>query len=48
MVQAGNLGKHPSRAIKQAWKSVEKLTSAAFLWQQRVAVLYSRYSLAAT
>jgi hypothetical protein len=37
-------------AIKQAWKSVEKLTSAAFvtMWQQRVADLYSRYSLAAT
>jgi len=37
-------------AIKQAWKSVEKLTSAAFvgMWQHRVADLYSRYSLAAT
>ena len=37
-------------AIKQAWKSVEKLTSAAFvgMWQQRVADLYSRYSVANT
>ena len=37
-------------AIKQAWKSVDKLTSAAFvgMWQQRVADLYSRYSMAAT
>jgi hypothetical protein len=37
-------------AIKQAWKSVDKLTSAAFvgMWQQRVAELYSRYSVAIT
>ena len=37
-------------AIKQVWKSVDKLTSAAFvgMWQQRVAELYSRYSMAAT
>ena len=37
-------------AIKQVWKSVDKLTSAAFvgMWQQRVADLYSRYSMAAT
>ncbi|MGA7597931.1 MAG: transglycosylase SLT domain-containing protein [Pseudolabrys sp.] len=37
-------------AIKQAWKSVDKLTSATFvgMWQQRVADLYSRYSMAAT
>ena len=37
-------------AIKQAWKSVDKLTSAAFvgMWQQRVTDLYSRYSLATT
>jgi Transglycosylase SLT domain len=37
-------------AIKQVWKSVDKLTSAAFvgMWQQRVAELYSRYSLATT
>ena len=37
-------------AIKQAWKSVDKLTSAVFvgMWQQRVADLYSRYSMATT
>jgi hypothetical protein len=37
-------------AIKHVWKSVDKLTSAAFvgMWQQRVDDLYSRYSLAAT
>jgi hypothetical protein len=37
-------------AIKQVWKSVDKLTSAAFvgMWQQRVADLYSRYSMAVT
>ena len=36
--------------IKRAWKSVDKLTSAAFvgMWQQRVTDLYSRYSMAAT
>jgi Transglycosylase SLT domain len=37
-------------AIKHVWKSVDKLTSAAFvgMWQQRVDDLYSRYSLATT
>jgi Transglycosylase SLT domain len=37
-------------AIKKIWKSVDKLTSAAFvgMWQQRVAELYSRYSVAVT
>ncbi len=37
-------------AIKHAWKSVDKLTSGAFvgMWQQRVDELYSRYSLATT
>jgi Transglycosylase SLT domain len=37
-------------AIKQIWKSVDKLTSGAFvgMWQQRVADLYSRYSVAVT
>jgi len=37
-------------AIKQMWKSVDNLTSAAFvgMWQQRVADLYARYSVAAT
>jgi len=37
-------------AIKHAWKSVDKLTSAAFvgMWQQRVDDLYSRYSVAIT
>jgi len=37
-------------AIKHAWKSVDKLTSGAFvgMWQQRVADLYSRYSVATT
>jgi soluble lytic murein transglycosylase-like protein len=37
-------------AIKHAWKSVDKLTSSAFvgMWQQRVAELYTRYSVAAT
>lgn len=33
-------------AIKKIWKSVDKLTSGAFvgMWRQRVADLYSRYS----
>jgi hypothetical protein len=37
-------------AIKQIWKSVDKLTSGAFvgMWQQRVADLYSLYSVAIT
>ncbi len=37
-------------AIKHVWKSVDKLTSGAFvgMWQQRVEDLYSRYSLATT
>jgi hypothetical protein len=37
-------------SIKQAWKSVNKLTSAAFvaMWQQRVDHFYARYSEAAT
>ena len=37
-------------AIKQVWKSVDKLTSGAFvgMWQQRVAELYSLYSVAIT
>ena len=37
-------------AIKHVWKSVDKLTSNAFvgMWQQRVAELYTRYSVAAT
>ncbi|HKA76502.1 MAG TPA: transglycosylase SLT domain-containing protein [Pseudolabrys sp.] len=37
-------------AIKQIWKSVDKLTSGAFvgMWQQRVADLYSHYSVAIT
>ena len=32
--------------IKKAWKSVEKLTSAAFvtMWRERVDHLYARYS----
>jgi soluble lytic murein transglycosylase-like protein len=35
-------------AIKHAWKSVDKLTSGAFvgMWEQRVENLYSRYSAA--
>ena len=35
-------------AIKRVWKSVDKLTSGAFvgMWQQRVAELYSHYSVA--
>jgi len=35
-------------AIKQVWKSVENLTSAAFvqMWQQRVTQFYTRYSTA--
>ena len=35
-------------AIKHVWKSVDKLTSAAFvsMWQQRVDNLYSHYSVA--
>jgi hypothetical protein len=37
-------------AIKKIWKSVDRITSAAFvgMWQQRVAELYSRYSVADT
>ncbi|MGB9297753.1 MAG: transglycosylase [Pseudolabrys sp.] len=37
-------------SIKHIWKSVEKLTSGAFvaMWQQRVDYLYSRYSVAIT
>ena len=37
-------------AIKHVWKSVDKLTSNAFvgMWQQRVDDLYARYALAAT
>jgi hypothetical protein len=37
-------------AIKHVWKSVDKLTSAAFvdMWRQRVDELYSRYSMATT
>jgi hypothetical protein len=37
-------------AIKHIWKSVDKLTSGAFvgMWRQRVADLYSRYSVAIT
>ena len=37
-------------AIKKAWKSVDKLTSSAFvgMWQQRVDNLYSHYSVANT
>jgi hypothetical protein len=33
-------------AIKQLWKSVDKLTSAAFvdMWRERVALFYARYS----
>jgi Transglycosylase SLT domain len=36
-------------AIKQIWKSVDNLTSGAFvdMWQQRVDLFYSRYSEAA-
>jgi hypothetical protein len=35
--------------IKKTWKSVEKLTSAAFvdMWRQRIEGLYSRYAEAA-
>ncbi len=37
-------------SIKQIWKSVENLTSGAFvqMWQQRVAQFYTRYSTAAS
>jgi hypothetical protein len=37
-------------AIKQVWKSVENLTSGAFveMWHQRVAQFYTRYSAAIT
>jgi hypothetical protein len=35
-------------AIKHVWKSVDKLTSAAFvgMWEQRVDNLYARYTAA--
>jgi hypothetical protein len=37
-------------AIKHVWKSVDKLTSGAFvgMWRQRVADLYSQYSMVTT
>jgi hypothetical protein len=37
-------------AIKRIWKSVDELTSGAFvsMWQQRVEHFYSRYSMAST
>ena len=37
-------------AIKRVWKSVDRLTSGAFvgMWRQRVADLYAQYSLATT
>ena len=37
-------------SIKQLWKSVNKLTSGAFvaMWQQRVDHFYARYSEATT
>jgi len=37
-------------AIKQIWKSVDNLTSGAFvsMWQQRVELFYLRYSDAIT
>jgi len=36
-------------AVKQAWKSVDKLTSAAFvgMWRERVAHFESKYMAAA-
>jgi len=35
--------------VKHVWKSVDKLTSGAFvtMWRQRIEQLYSRYSQAA-
>ena len=35
-------------AIKQIWKSVDRLTSGAFveMWQQRIDLFYSRYTQA--
>jgi hypothetical protein len=37
-------------AVKQAWKSVDKLTSGAFvgMWRERVADFYSKYTTTAT
>jgi hypothetical protein len=37
-------------AFKHIWKSVDKVTSGAFvkMWQERVASFYSRYSEATT
>jgi len=37
-------------AIEHVWKSVDKLTSGAFvgMWQQRVDNFYSHYSVAIT
>jgi hypothetical protein len=37
-------------AVKHAWKSVDKLTSAAFvgMWRERVAHLYSKYTATAS
>ena len=36
-------------AVKDAWKSVDKLTSGAFvgMWRERVADFYSKYMTAA-
>ena len=45
MVQA-RVWQNTLPAIKQIWKSVDNLTSGAFvaMWQERVALFYSRYS----
>jgi hypothetical protein len=36
-------------AIKKVWKSVDNVTSGAFIamWQQRVSEFYARYSVSA-
>ena len=49
MVQTRDLG-NTLPAVKHAWKSVDKLTSGAFvgMWRDRVAQFYSKYMATAT
>jgi hypothetical protein len=44
MVQTRDLAQYPS-AVKDAWKSVDKLSSGAFvgMWRDRVSLFYSKY-----
>ena len=44
MVQTRDLAEYPS-AVKHEWKSVDKLTSGAFveMWREQIAHFYSKY-----